>query len=198
MFLGAFLTSLGQAQSGRGGEWITHSGDPQRAAWQKNETRISKERMKEFRLLWKLKLDNQTRALHSLTAPLIVNSLYRDLAVIAGTSDTIYALDADLGGVVWKSTSITRRTGRRTRMRLGFVREDYSRRPSLLRRSPSAGPGGLVNHSRRQRQAADSIDLRHFERRFPPSIRPKRWLGIGAAGEVHAPERQAVQLEPRR
>src|SRR5271169_6666722 len=90
-----------QAQSGRGGEWTTHSGDPQRTAWQRNETRIGKQRIKEFRLLWKLKLDNQTRALHSLTAPLIVNAQYRDLAVIAGTSDNLYVLDADLGRLIW-------------------------------------------------------------------------------------------------
>jgi outer membrane protein assembly factor BamB len=97
----ALLATAAYAQSGRS-EWTTHSGDSQRTAWQKNEKRISKERMNEFRLLWKLKLDNQTRALHSLTAPLIVNALYRDLAVIGGTSDTIYVLDADLGRLLWK------------------------------------------------------------------------------------------------
>jgi hypothetical protein len=97
----ALMWTGAQAQSGRGGEWTTHSGDPQRTAWQKNETRISKESIKGFRLLWKLKLDNQTRALHSLTAPLIVNAQYRDLAIIAGTSDNIYVLDADLGRLLW-------------------------------------------------------------------------------------------------
>src|SRR5215831_15804762 len=98
----ALIASAARAQSSRGSEWTTHSGDPQRTAWQKNETRIGKERIGEFRLLWKLKLDNQTRALHSLTAPLIVNALYRDLAVVAGTGDTIYVLDADLGRLLWK------------------------------------------------------------------------------------------------
>ena len=58
--VGALIWTGAHAQSGRGGEWTTHSGDPQRTAWQKNETRISKQRIKEFRLLWKLKLDNQT------------------------------------------------------------------------------------------------------------------------------------------
>jgi len=100
--VGALIWTGAHAQSGRGSEWTTHSGDPQRTAWQKNETRISKQRIKEFRLLWKLKLDNQTRALHSLTAPLIVNAQYRDLAVIAGTSDNLYVLDADLGRLLWK------------------------------------------------------------------------------------------------
>ena len=99
--LGLICTAV-HAQSGRGGEWTTHSADPQRTAWQRNETRISKERMKEFRLFWKLKLDNQSRALHSLTSPLIVNAQYRDLAVVAGTSDTLYVLDADLGRLLWK------------------------------------------------------------------------------------------------
>jgi outer membrane protein assembly factor BamB len=85
----------------RSGEWATHSGDPQRTAWQRNEARIGKDRIKEFKLLWKLKLDNETRALHSLTTPLIVGAQYRDLAVIGGTQDNLYALDADLGRLLW-------------------------------------------------------------------------------------------------
>jgi outer membrane protein assembly factor BamB len=34
--------------------------------------------------------------------PLIVNATYRDLAVIGGTSDNLYVLDADLGRLLWK------------------------------------------------------------------------------------------------
>jgi outer membrane protein assembly factor BamB len=100
--LGVGLWNDALAQLRRPGEWPTHSGDPQRTAWQKNETRISAKTVSGFQLLWKLKLDNQTRALHSLTVPLIVGGMYKDLAVIGGTSDTIYLLDADLGRLLWK------------------------------------------------------------------------------------------------
>src|SRR5262245_24594446 len=98
VFSAVAVVSLAQ----RSGEWSTNGGDPQRSGWQRNEKRISKERMKEFKLLWKLKLDNETRALHSLTAPLVVGALYRDLAVIGGTADNLYVLDADLGRLLWK------------------------------------------------------------------------------------------------
>jgi len=88
--------------SAKAQEWTTHSGDPQRTAWQRKDARLTKQRMKEFKLLWKLKLDNHARGLHSLTVPLFTNAGYRDLLIVGGTSDTMYALDADLGRVLWK------------------------------------------------------------------------------------------------
>jgi outer membrane protein assembly factor BamB len=103
-FLAAlFLYALAYTQAQRGGgEWLMHSGNPQRTAWQKDETKITPANVKDFQLLWKLKLDNQTHALHSLTVPLIANSLSKDIALVAGTDDNVYVLDADLGRVIWK------------------------------------------------------------------------------------------------
>jgi len=37
-------------------EWVTHSGDFQRTGWQKDETKISKDTLKDLKLLWKIKL----------------------------------------------------------------------------------------------------------------------------------------------
>ena len=88
-------------------DWLTHSGDPQRTAWQKAETTISKENVKGFQLLWKLKLENEQKALHALLGPLIVGRLitnrgFKEAAIVAGSSDNIYAVDADLGKLLWK------------------------------------------------------------------------------------------------
>src|SRR5688572_28533005 len=91
----------------RATDWMTHSGDPQRTAWQKNETKITKESVKGLKLLWKLKLDNESKALHSLMEPLVIGNLitdrgFKELAIVAGSSDNIYAIDTDLGKLFWK------------------------------------------------------------------------------------------------
>lgn len=95
------------AYAQRGTDWTTHSGDPQRTGWQKSETKINKESVKNFQLLWKLKLENQSKALHSLMEPLILGNIitdrgFKELALVAGSGDNIFAVDADLGRIVWK------------------------------------------------------------------------------------------------
>ena len=41
--------------------WLTDGGDPQRTAWQRNETILTKANVKDMKLLWKVKLDSQPR-----------------------------------------------------------------------------------------------------------------------------------------
>ena len=94
-------------QSARTADWFTHSGDPQRTGWQKRETAITKDTVKDLQLLWKLKLENKTKALYSLHEPLIVGQLitnrgFKELAIVAGSSDNLYAIDADLGKILWQ------------------------------------------------------------------------------------------------
>src|SRR5437016_4108011 len=93
---------LCHAQISRPGTWITNSADPQRTGWQKNEKVITKESVKGLKLMWKVKVDNETRALHSLLAPLVVPVTYRNLVIVPGSSDNLYAIDADLGRIAWK------------------------------------------------------------------------------------------------
>jgi outer membrane protein assembly factor BamB len=96
------------AVSLNGADWLTHSGDPQRTGWQQAETTITKDNVKDFQLLWKLTLpDNQQKALHSLMEPLIIgrvitNHGFKEVALIGGSSDNIYSVDADLGKILWK------------------------------------------------------------------------------------------------
>ena len=71
-FTFAIAGALAHAQTGRVVDWFTHSGNPQRTGWQKNENTITKENVKDFKLLWKLQLDNQQKALYSIFEPLII------------------------------------------------------------------------------------------------------------------------------
>jgi hypothetical protein len=85
---------LVHAQVGRVADWLTHGGDPQRTGWQKYEPAINKESVKGFQLLWKLKLENEQKAMYSVFEPLIVGRLitnrgFKELAIVAGSSDNI-------------------------------------------------------------------------------------------------------------
>ena len=90
-----------------GADWLTDGGNPQRTAWQKDEKILGADSVKGMKLLWKLKLDNQPRQMHSLFPPLIVKRVNtasgpRQIAIEAGVSDNIYAIDVEKGEVVWK------------------------------------------------------------------------------------------------
>ena len=91
----------------RGAEWVTHSGDNQRTGWQKNETAISKDSVKNLKLLWKITLDTKQRSVYSLYGPLIVERAitdrgFKELAIVAGADNDLFAVDADLGKLFWK------------------------------------------------------------------------------------------------
>lgn len=88
-------------------DWLTDGGNPQRTAWQQNETILTTANVGGMKLLWKLKLDNQPRVMHSLFPPLIIGRLNtaegpRQVAIEAGSSDNIYAIDVEKGEVIWK------------------------------------------------------------------------------------------------
>jgi hypothetical protein len=91
----------------RGADWLTHSGDPQRTGWQKDETKISKDSVKNLKLLYSIKLDTKQRSVYSLYGPLILERAitdrgFKELAFVAGANNDLYAVDADLGKIFWK------------------------------------------------------------------------------------------------
>src|SRR5579862_6859124 len=81
-----------------GADWPTDGGNPQRTNWQKDETILTKANVQNLKIVWKLKLDNAPRQMHSLFPPLIVGKI----AVVAGVSDNLYAIDTDKGEILWK------------------------------------------------------------------------------------------------
>src|SRR5689334_10366339 len=98
--------SLGAAL-GWGADWLTDGYNTVRDAWQRDEKILSAANAKDIKLLWKLHLDNEPRQMHSLFPPLIVGSVNtpsgpKQIAIEAGVSDNIYAIDVDKGEVIWK------------------------------------------------------------------------------------------------
>jgi outer membrane protein assembly factor BamB len=88
-------------------DWLTDGGNVQRTAWQKDEKIFSVSTVKDTRLLWKIKLDNDVRQMHALFPPLIIEKLKvgndtKEVAVVAGVSDNIFAIDVAKGALLWK------------------------------------------------------------------------------------------------
>jgi outer membrane protein assembly factor BamB len=90
-----------------GGTWPTFGGDPQRSGWARDETQISRDSLKQFRVLWSLKLPNEAKELNNLTPPIAINPVYTDqgaksLVVVGGSSDNLFVIDADTGKLFWQ------------------------------------------------------------------------------------------------
>jgi outer membrane protein assembly factor BamB len=88
-------------------DWLTDGGNPQRTAWQRDETILSKNDVKNLKILWKIKLGNQPRGMHSLLPTLIVSGVptasgRKEIAITAGVSDNIYAIDVETGKLLWQ------------------------------------------------------------------------------------------------
>src|SRR5437762_10951668 len=103
---GAFLVACVFVVSARGADWTTHSGNNQRNGWQRDETRITKDTLKNLQLLWKVKLDVKQRSVYSLFGPLIVERAitdrgFKELAFVATANNDLVAIDADLGTTFW-------------------------------------------------------------------------------------------------
>src|SRR3982750_3670785 len=78
-------------------DWTTDGGDNQRTGWNKEEKALTKDNVKNLKLLWKLETKNQVRALHSLMPVLVLKELNtssgaRQVGFVSGISDNLYAL----------------------------------------------------------------------------------------------------------
>ena len=99
--------NLAHGQASQTPEWTTDSFDPQRDGWQRNETIISPANAKDIRLLWKLKTDNKPMGMQSFREPLIAADVStasgtKTVAILAGSSNDVYVIDADTGAMVWQ------------------------------------------------------------------------------------------------
>src|SRR5215213_3090735 len=88
-------------------DWLTDGGDAQRTGWQTNETILNVSNVKGMTLLWKYKTDNVAREMHALFPPLIVGRVLtaagpKQVAIVAGISDNIYAIDVATGRLLWQ------------------------------------------------------------------------------------------------
>ena len=90
-------------------DWPSFGRDPQRTSWSPQETDISPSNAGSMTLLWKTHLDNQPRELNGLTAAVAVEWVVTDqgmkeIVVVGGASDNLFALDAGTGKLLWKKT----------------------------------------------------------------------------------------------
>ncbi len=100
--------ALVHAQGRGGGEWTTSHGDAQRSSWVRTDARLTKDAVQkgELKFLWKMKLDNETRQLNSLTTPVLMDRLishrgFKALAFVGASAERMYAIDTDLAKVYW-------------------------------------------------------------------------------------------------
>lgn len=88
-------------------DWLTDGINSKRTNWQQNEHIFSPSTVGQTKLLWKIKLDSEPRQMHNLFVPLIVDNVTtssgpKQIAIVAGVSENLFAIDVDKGEVIWK------------------------------------------------------------------------------------------------
>ncbi len=101
------MAGLASVVSMCGAEWPTDGNNPKRTAGQQDEKILNKTNVRNMKLLWKLKLDNQPQEMNSLFPALIVERVTttsgaKEIAIVAGSSDNVYAIDVAAGKLLWK------------------------------------------------------------------------------------------------
>jgi outer membrane protein assembly factor BamB len=87
-------------------DWLMFGGDPQRSGWARGEEILNASIVKDLKLEWTIKLDNEAREMYALTVPVTVNPVitprgFKELVFVAGTSDALFAIDSDAGKLFW-------------------------------------------------------------------------------------------------
>ena len=90
-------------------EWLTFGHDSQRSGWNRDEHALSPKSVPGLKLLWQTQLPVAVKdvAMSSLTSPLMASGVAtaqgrRDLVFTVGMDDSLSALDAATGAVVWR------------------------------------------------------------------------------------------------
>ena len=88
-------------------DYLMEGGDSGRTGWLKGDKSFTVDNVRGMKLLWKTKLDSQPREMHNLFPPLIANGVdtkagKKELLVVAGISDDIFAVDALTGTQLWR------------------------------------------------------------------------------------------------
>lgn len=87
-------------------DWPTFGHDPQRSGWASEETILSVKNVGDLKLKWKAQVKNEARSIFSLMPPVVATDVdspqgRKTLVYVAGASDSIFALDAANGNIVW-------------------------------------------------------------------------------------------------
>jgi len=95
------------AQIGRTFDWYTAAGDNQRTGWEKSDTKFTKEGVKDFSLVAKMKLEGRAKGSTYLTPPVVFGTLvgyrgFKELGFVANATGDVWAIDLDLDTVYWQ------------------------------------------------------------------------------------------------
>jgi outer membrane protein assembly factor BamB len=87
-------------------DWPTFGANAQRTGWNKAEDTFTKDNVKNLTLEWKIKIDNQARELNALTAPVVIEGVitpkgFKEYVLVGGSSDSLSAVDAESGKLMW-------------------------------------------------------------------------------------------------
>lgn len=90
-------------------DWPTFGGDAQRSGWARAEQILDKTNVKTLEMKWKIQLRNKPKELTSLTAPIVADQIktargIKEFVIVGGSSDHLFAIDADTGKLVWSKT----------------------------------------------------------------------------------------------
>lgn len=89
------------------GDWALTGADGGQNGWQKDELGLSPDSAgSKFKFLWKIKLGQPSKGVRSFSEPLLAGRLinaegFKDI-VYWSSSDTLYAVDSELGSLIWK------------------------------------------------------------------------------------------------
>jgi len=90
-------------------DWLAYNYDRERSGWNRGETQLSKATVGQLKPLWNKQLLTNTPALvlSTLTAPVVAGGVStaggaKDLVFTIGMDDTLTALDAGSGDIVWQ------------------------------------------------------------------------------------------------
>ena len=177
--LGCWFVSVGVAWGQRGVDWTTIGNDAQRSSWIRSDAKISVESVHQpdFRLAWKIKLNNEPRQLNALTPPALFDYYigyhgFRSFAFVGGSSDRVFAIDTDLHRMEWE-TSLHGAPPREASldcpggMTANLTPAD-SRRPAAVVRARWVRPP----QSRRQRRWRTRRRCDHIGRHRPEQLSP--------------------------
>ena len=165
-----------------GADWLTTGADQARSGWQKNEKILTTANVKNMSLLWSIQTDNQPRQMHAIFPPAIVEKVRtsagtKEIALFAGVSDNLYAVDVTSGKMLWQkhfSSAYTEAAGGRGGGVLcpGGLTDD----PVI---APAAGSPGKYtiyvaswDGSLRQLNLADGEDIAPPAKWMPPNGKP--------------------------
>src|SRR2546430_15669109 len=81
---------------GRPIDWPSYGGNAQRTGWEKSDIRITRDNVKDFQLVLKKKLDDEYLTPPSVIGLLISYRGFKELAMVAGGNNNVWAIDADL------------------------------------------------------------------------------------------------------